>query len=79
MCRITLLFLPLLLRLMTSRVLLKANFLFVVIKMRELQYGAKLALDLCTCFCGLAFPLVRKFYGGEGICRLLELRHGISE
>jgi hypothetical protein len=68
MCRITLLFLPLLLRLMTSRVLLKANFLFVVIKVGKLENRPKLTMNFLANFCG--WETVVKTPGLSGPCMM---------
>ena len=52
----------------------KVDFLFIIIKVRKLEYGAELTLNLLTRGRGLAFPLVRKIDSGEGIRRLLNPR-----
>jgi len=77
MCRIPLLFLPLLLRLMTSRVLLKANFLFVVIKVGKLEDCAKLTMNFLANFCRWLFAFVSKVYFGQYISREGNLRQRI--
>ena len=47
--------------------------------MRKGEEGTELPMQPIPWFRGLAFPLVSKLHGGEGICRLLDLRHGIGE
>jgi hypothetical protein len=57
----------------------KVNFLFIIIKVRKLEYGAELTLNLLTRGRGLTFPLIRKIDSGEGIRRVLNPRQLIRQ
>jgi hypothetical protein len=49
-------------------VLVKPNFLSIVVCVSKLQNDAQLVMELCTRFCGVSFGLMSKIYLGQDVC-----------